>query len=146
MSMNTVSMLRVRHTAVKPLRVAKADTPMKTNTTHDLRLPVPIRIKVLLPQPEAKTMPMPNRVPPSKVDNHSHLVVWYRDCWGSIWPDQDSRAKPDMAVAITKAHWRMRDQSPMLITSLKAPMVQKWVRCAMAPNATESAKQIHSTD
>jgi ribonuclease J len=54
---------------------------------------------------------------------------------------------PDaMAVAITKAHWRMRDQSPMLITSLKAPMVQKWVRCAMAPNATESAKQIHSTD
>jgi len=51
-----------------------------------------------------------------------------------------------MAVAITKAHWRMRDQSPMLITSLKAPMVQKWVRCAMAPNATESAKQIHSTD
>jgi len=68
-------MLRLRHTAVKPLRVANADTPMNTKTTHDLRLPVPMRIKVLLPQPEAKTIPTPNIVPPIRVDNHSHRGV-----------------------------------------------------------------------
>ena len=40
---------------------------------------------------------------------------------------------------------RMRDQSPMFTTSAMAPMVQKWVRCANAPNSTDSAKALHST-
>ncbi len=38
-------------------------------TTSDFRLPVPIRNSVLLPQPEASTMPMPNSAPPTNADN-----------------------------------------------------------------------------
>ncbi len=40
---------------------------------------------------------------------------------------------------------RMRDQSPMLTMSATAPMVQKCVRCAMAPKSTASANAAHST-
>ena len=38
---------------------------------------------------------------------------------------------------------RMRDQSPMLKTSATAPIVQKWVRWAMAPNTAASVKLAH---
>jgi hypothetical protein len=48
--------------------------------------------------------------------------------------------KPIMATPIASAHMRMRDQSPMVTMSATAPMVQKCVRCAMAPKTTASAK------
>ncbi len=53
--------------------------------------------------------------------------------------------KPSVAVAIASAHMRARVQSPMLTTSATAPIVQKWVRCAIAPKIAASANAAHST-
>ena len=53
--------------------------------------------------------------------------------------------KPIIATPMASTHMRMRVQSPRLTMSATAPMVQKWVRCAMAPKATASAKAAHST-
>jgi hypothetical protein len=50
-----------------------------------------------------------------------------------------------MATAIARTHMRARVQSPMLMTSAIAPIVQKWVRWASAPNKAESANEAHST-
>ena len=43
---------------------------MKANTTSDFRLPPPMRISVLLPQPEASAMPIPKAMPPAIDDSH----------------------------------------------------------------------------
>ena len=51
-----------------------AEMPMKTRTISDLRLPPPMRIKVLLPQPEASVMPKPKMKPPTSVDIHGTLA------------------------------------------------------------------------
>jgi hypothetical protein len=48
---------------------AKAATAMANKTTKDLRLPAPKRTKDLLLQPDAKTMPTPNKAPPKRADN-----------------------------------------------------------------------------
>lgn len=56
-------------TAVMPRIVAKAAMPSTKNTTSDLRLPPPMRTSVLLPQPEASTMPKPNIAPPTSADS-----------------------------------------------------------------------------
>ncbi len=40
---------------------------------------------------------------------------------------------------------RMRVQSPMLTMSETAPIVQKWVRCAIAPSTTDSPNAAQST-
>ena len=52
---------------VTPRSVAKAATPSTNSTTSDFRLPPPTRTSVLLPQPEASTMPKPNISPPTSV-------------------------------------------------------------------------------
>ncbi len=52
-----------------PRNVAKAATPSTTKTTSDLRLPPPMRTSVLLPQPDASTMPKPNIRPPTMADS-----------------------------------------------------------------------------
>ena len=46
-----------------------AAMPATRNTTTDLRLPAPIRISVLEPQPEPSVMPTPNRIPPTMYDS-----------------------------------------------------------------------------
>jgi hypothetical protein len=38
-------------------------------TTSDFRLPAPIRTSVLLPHPDASTMPKPNISPPTSDDS-----------------------------------------------------------------------------
>ena len=53
--------------------------------------------------------------------------------------------KPIIATPMAATHMRMRDQSPIVRMSATAPMVQKWVRCAIAPKITASANAAHST-
>ena len=45
-----------------------------------------------------------------------------------------------MATPTAMPHMRMRVQAPMLTMSLMAPIVQNWVRWAMNPKATATAK------
>ncbi len=52
-----------------PRMVAKAAMPSARNTTTDFRLPPPMRTSVLLPQPDASTMPKPNSAPPTRADS-----------------------------------------------------------------------------
>ena len=59
-----------RHCPNNPRSVIQADSPRNTATTTDFRLPVPMRISVLLPQPEPRVMPMPNSSPPTRCDSH----------------------------------------------------------------------------
>ncbi len=61
-----------RSTAVMPRIVANAEMPSTSNTTSDFRLPPPRRTRLLLPQPDASTMPKPNIVPPTMLDSHSN--------------------------------------------------------------------------
>jgi hypothetical protein len=51
---------------------------MTPNTTTDFKLPSPMRTRVLLPQPEANTMPKPNMAPPTSSDNHGTRPAAYR--------------------------------------------------------------------
>ena len=74
-SVATVSRKRTRQTANRPRRVMYALMPRKANTTSDLRLPPPIRIRVLLPQPEASVMPTPKLSPPTRCDNQISLLL-----------------------------------------------------------------------
>ena len=60
-----------RSTPVMPRSVAKADIPSTSTTTSDFRLPPPTRTRLLLPHPDASTMPKPNIAPPIKVDSQS---------------------------------------------------------------------------
>src|SRR5574343_847610 len=69
MSNTTLSTVPTRNTAVTPRMVAKAAMPITANTTTPLRLPPPMRTSVLLPQPDANTMPKPNSAPPNKADS-----------------------------------------------------------------------------
>jgi len=64
---------------------------------------------------------------------------------GSINPAATKPLKPSIATPMAKAHMRMRLQSPMWMMSPTAPMVQKWVCCAMAPNTIERANVAHNT-
>ncbi len=50
-----------------------------------------------------------------------------------------------MATAIASSHWRMRVQSPKLTMSATLPIVQKLVRCTIAPKAIAKAKVAVST-
>ncbi len=59
-----------RHTANSPFSVMYAEMPSTSITTTDFRLPAPARISVLLPQPDASVMPMPNSRPPAMHDSH----------------------------------------------------------------------------
>ena len=52
---------------------------------------------------------------------------------------------PRIATAIASSHMRMRFQSPMLTMSDTAPMVQKLVLLATAPNTNASANAPHTT-
>ena len=63
----------------------------------------------------------------------------------STQPSATIALKPSIATPIASTHMRMRVQSPMLTMSATAPMVQKCVRWAIAPNSTASAKAPHST-
>ena len=63
----------------------------------------------------------------------------------SSQPAATIRLKPIIATPIAMAHLRMRVQSPMLTTSATAPIVQKWVRCAIAPNSTDRPNAAQST-
>ena len=54
---------------VMPRSVANAARPSTRSTTSDFRLPPPMRTSVLLPQPEASTMPKPNIRPPTTSDS-----------------------------------------------------------------------------
>ncbi len=118
---------------------------MTSMTTTALRLPPPTRTSVLLPHPEARTMPKPNRAPPTAADSQSQRLPPWMVLAGSITPAKAITAKPAMATPIASPHWRMRVQSPMFTTSLTAPIVQKWVRWTMAPNRRERKKVAPST-
>ena len=56
-----------------------------------------------------------------------------------------SRLAPITATAIASSHMRTRLQCPMLTTSEIAPMVQKFVLLAIAPNTNASAKPPQTT-
>src|SRR5690348_14752690 len=60
-------------------------------------------------------------------------------------PASCSACVPRIATAIARSHMRMRLQLPMFTTSETAPMVQKLVRLATAPNTKASAKPPHAT-
>ena len=56
-----------------PFKVAKAEMASTRNTTSDFRLPPPMRTSVLLPQPEASTMPKPNSAPPVRAESQTNF-------------------------------------------------------------------------
>src|SRR6185437_5182598 len=60
-------------------------------------------------------------------------------------PASCSACVPRIATAIARSHMRMRAQLPMFTRSDTAPMVQKLVRFATAPNTKASAKPAHAT-
>mgnify|MGYP007030372368 CR=1 FL=1 len=51
---------------------ANAETAMASKTTRDLRFPAAMRTKDLLLQPDASTMPMPNKPPPKSADSQGN--------------------------------------------------------------------------
>jgi hypothetical protein len=53
--------------------------------------------------------------------------------------------KPIIATPIASTHMRMRAQSPIVTMSATAPMVQKCVRCEIAPNTTAKPNEAQST-
>ncbi len=69
----TTSIHWVRHTANRPFSVMYAAMPRKAKTTSDFRFPAPMRISVLLPQPEPSVMPTPKRNPPRMYDSQVTL-------------------------------------------------------------------------
>ena len=71
MANTTLSTVATRTTAVRPLIVANAASPITNKTTSALRLPPPSRTSVLLPQPDDSTMPRPNKKPPEAADNQA---------------------------------------------------------------------------
>ena len=128
-----------------PFSVAKALSPSTVTTTSDFRLPPPTRTRLLLPQPDASTMPKPNIRPPTTADSHSSRGAAYTLLAASTQPRPTIALKPAMATAIASTHMRRRVKSRMLTMSASAPIVQKCVRCAIAPKATDSAKADHRT-
>ena len=90
-------------------------------------------------------MPTPNSSPPTRPDSHSQRGPAYTVSAGCTQPPAASTPKPSVATPAASAHWRSRVVSPMFTTSLMAPMVQKPVRCMMAPNTADSAKVPSST-
>jgi hypothetical protein len=62
-----------RNAPNRPRSVMYAAMPRNTNTMSDLRLPPPMRISVLEPQPEPSVMPTPNRNPPTRYESHVKL-------------------------------------------------------------------------
>jgi hypothetical protein len=68
-SIATRSTVATRSTAVMPRSVANAARPSTMKTTSDFRLPPPMRTSVLLPQPDASTMPKPNSRPPAMAES-----------------------------------------------------------------------------
>ena len=71
---NTRSTVRSRATAATPRKATEADSAIARNTTTAFRLPAPMRTSVLLPQPDAMTIPMPNKPPPTNADSHIQRV------------------------------------------------------------------------
>ena len=69
----------------------------------------------------------------------------YMDLPRSTSPSNPKRLAPRMATAMASSHMRMRPQSPMFTTSDTAPMAQKPVRWAAAPNRKASAKPSSGT-
>ena len=63
----------------------------------------------------------------------------------STQPRPTIALKASTATPMAIDHIRIRPQSPMLTMSATAPMVQKWVRCATAPNTSASANANQST-
>ena len=139
------STVAVRQTAVRPLSVANAQTPITTTTTSALRLPPPTRTRALLGQPDDSTMPKPKRAPPTSADNQIQRLAAYSVPAGSTRPAQASSPKPIVAVPAARPHCRMRVQSPMVATSLTAPMVQNPVFWTSAPNPRDTKKEAQST-
>jgi hypothetical protein len=142
---NTRSTVSTRSTAVMPFIVANALRPSSSTTTSDFRLPPPTRTRLLLPQPDASTMPKPNISPPTTDDSHSTRGPPYRLLPASTQPMPTIALKPAVATAIASTHMRRRVKSPMLTMSASAPIVQKCVLCAIAPKASASAKADQST-
>ncbi|MCY1229808.1 hypothetical protein D9M72_421960 [compost metagenome] len=71
----TASTVLTRTTPNRPRSVMYADSPRNTNTTSDFRLPAPMRTSVLLPHPDASTMPKPNISPPASADSQPSLLA-----------------------------------------------------------------------
>src|SRR5689334_20731282 len=63
----------------------------------------------------------------------------------STQPSHTIALKPIIATPMAMTHMRMRVQSPMVTMSATAPIVQKCVRCAMAPKSAAKTKAAHST-
>jgi hypothetical protein len=79
------------------------------------------------------------------LDSQITFGVAYRLFAASTQPRPAIAPKPSMATPMASSHIRMRVQSPMLTMSATAPMVQKWVRWAMAPKTAASANAAHRT-
>ena len=112
----------------------------------DFRFPPPMRTSVLLPQPEASTIPKPNSVLPTIVDSHKNLLPVYMLFNGSIKPKYDISAKPTIATPMAKNHCFKRPQLDIIKISETAPMLQNPVFCITAPSKKVIAKVASKTD
>ena len=102
-------------------------------------------MRFLLLQPDASTMPKPNIEPPRINDSQASRGPANRLLAARTQPRPTMVLKPITATAMASTHMRRRVQSPMVITSAIAPLVQKRVCWATAPNSTASAKAHHNT-
>src|SRR5690606_38283915 len=140
----TVSKVFTRQTPNSPFSVTYAEIASTTNTMTDFRLPPPMRISVLLVQPEASVMPTPNSKPPTRFDSHRKFGLVYSDLCVSTTPCVCIAHTPSIATAIASSHMRMRVQSPMWTMSETAPIVQKFVLLPTNPNTAPRAKPSHA--
>ena len=101
--------------------------PAPRTTTSDLRLPPPMRTSVLLPQPEASTMPKPNSSPPTSAESQMKRGRGVDGVGGLHPAERHHGVEADHArpwrPAPTGACATSRPWSSMSET---APMVQKW--------------------
>ena len=61
----------------------------------------------------------------------------------SIKPKDDNNITPRIAIAIAKDHWRILDKFDITNRSAIAPIVQKLVRCIIAPSSKVTTKVAH---
>ena len=90
-------------------------------------------------------MPMPNSVPPTSSDSQGSSGRCGMDFARSTCPASASTVVPAMATATASIQLRMRVHEPMLTMSDSAPIVQKLMRAAVAPNTKARAKPPSTT-
>ena len=90
-------------------------------------------------------MPNPNFAPPTIIDRHISRDAAQMLFDASSPPSATMALKPIIATPMASTHLRMRAQSPIVTMSASVPMVQNWVRRAIAPNNTDSPNAAPST-